>query len=151
MSRGRPLVAARNSWASSSWRRVLPWARTKLLHGLQQHAGGVAPQRRAAVVQDLVAHGPQRPQPLRRRALAALEGVEQVEHGAGQAQRLGRGQLLDAARVQVGIEERADGTRGLVPREERVHYPEELVVLTVEQQSRAALRHLVRSPADGGR
>ena len=102
------------------------------LHDREQDARGVVAQAGVAAHEDFVAQGAQRGDAFVR--LAGFEGGEQLNQGVGDALVNGRGEHLDAARVQVGVEEWVELVWAGLGRDSLVHEFDQLAIGRVEKE-----------------
>ncbi len=106
----------------------------QVLHRLEQRAPGVAGHRFAAPLDQLLAERTQRDQPVL--GPIALERVEQLDDRVGDAPLPRGGELVDAARVQVGVEQPARPLPLLGCAHELVDSLNELEILIIEEKER---------------
>ena len=84
------------------------------------------------IVHHLIMEGAQGAQTVT--GLSDLQGAEQVDHRVGDAESLGGGHLLDAVRVQVGVEQILEVPPGGLPVEDILHQSEEFMIFFVEEK-----------------
>ena len=111
---------------------MIPLHPDQLLHDLQEDPCGIVAERAVGDIHHLVVKGAQGAQAVI--GLPDLQGAEQVDHRISDAEPLGGGHLLDAVRVQIGVEQILEFFPGGLPVEDILDQSEEFMVLPVEEE-----------------
>jgi hypothetical protein len=66
--------------------------------------------------------------------LSDLQGMEEVDHGVGDAKPLGSGHLLDPMGIQIGVEQIIEAFPGGFPAQDILHHPEKIQIFSIKHE-----------------